>query len=434
MDNYENFITAPAASPVLQEFTVTQLSQALKRTLEGIFGRVRIRGEISGLKRHTSGHVYFSLKDNDAVLNAVCWQQVWQRQTMNPQEGMDVICMGRITSYAPRSNYQIQVEHFEAVGEGALLKQLEDLRRRLAAEGLFAKERKKPLPYLPEVIGVITSPTGAVIRDILHRIEDRCPRRVLLWPVAVQGEGAEQQIVKAIEGFNNISPGQGIARPDVLIVARGGGSLEDLWVFNQESVVRAAAQSKIPLISAIGHETDTTLIDEAADQRAPTPTAAAEMAVPVRSELLAYGQMIADRRKIALRRLVDEKTQRFDDWEERFSRMFARIMVTNQERLVQISARLRHPRDLIGHTQMQVQNLCERLKISVSRQLNAIEAKLEKQTLQLDSYSYRNTLKRGFTMVRDKKGTPITKAVQARQGTPIDVVFYDGIRHAEIVQ
>jgi exodeoxyribonuclease VII large subunit len=432
MENNENLLSAALTLAFLQDFTVTQLSQALKRTLEGTFGRVRVRGEISGLKCHTSGHAYFSLKDSDAVLNAVCWQAVWQRQTLVPQEGMDVICVGRITSYAPRSNYQIQVEHFELAGEGALLKQLEDLRKRLAAEGLFSKERKKPLPYLPEVIGVITSPTGAVIRDILHRIEDRCPRRVLLWPVAVQGEGAAQQIIKAIEGFNNLNSNDTIARPDVLILARGGGSLEDLWTFNLESVVRAAAASQIPLISAIGHETDNTLIDEAADHRAPTPTAAAEMAVPVRSELLSYGEVLTNRRIAAFRRLVDEKTQRFDDWEERFSKMFMRLMLFHSERLTQISARLRHPRELITHTHLQMQNLVERLKIAITRQLETIEVKIDTQALQLKSYSYHNVLKRGFTMIRDRQNKPITKVAQTEQGMSIEVFFFDGVCQAEI--
>ncbi|MBL0942554.1 MAG: exodeoxyribonuclease VII large subunit, partial [Alphaproteobacteria bacterium] len=342
--------------------------------------------------------------------------------------------IGRITSYAPRSNYQIQVEHFELAGEGALLKQLEDLKKRLAEEGLFSPDRKKPLPYLPEVIGIITSPTGAVIQDILHRIEDRCPRRVLLWPVAVQGEGAAQQIIKAIEGFNALNANDSIARPDVLILARGGGSLEDLWTFNIESVVRAAAASQIPLISAIGHETDHTLVDEAADHRAPTPTAAAEMAVPVRSELLIYGEVLTNRHIAAFRRLVDEKTQRFDDWEERFSKMFMRLMLFHSERLIQLSARLRHPRELITYTHLQIQSLVERLKIAITRQLETIEIKIDTQALQLKSYSYHNVLKRGFTMIRDRQTKPITQAAQTHQGMPIEVVFFDGVCKAEVIE
>src|SRR5579871_1079475 len=270
----------------LPEFTVSEISQAVKRTLEGAFERVRIRGEISGFKRATSGHLYFALKDEEAKLDAVCWRGTAGRLAIKPEDGLEVIATGRISSYPGRSSYQLVVESLEPAGEGALLKLLEERRRRLGAEGLFDPERKRKLPFLPEVIRVVTSPTGAVIRDILHRLADRFPRRVLVWPVKVQGDGSAEQVAAAIRGFNALSVSGRLPRPDVLIVARGGGSLEDLWSFNEEIVVRAAAESHIPLISAVGHETDITLIDFAADKRAPTPTAAAEMAVPVRSELM----------------------------------------------------------------------------------------------------------------------------------------------------
>ncbi|HEY5597611.1 MAG TPA: exodeoxyribonuclease VII large subunit, partial [Kiloniellales bacterium] len=262
---------APAADnqPV---FSVSEISQAIKRTLEGSFEWVRVRGEISGFKRAASGHMYFSLKDENAVIDAVCWRGSAGRLGLAPEDGMEVIAGGRITSYPGRSKYQIIVERLELAGEGALLKLLETRKRALAAEGLFDAARKRPLPYLPEVIGVVTSPTGAVIRDILHRLADRFPRHVLVWPVLVQGEGAAEQVAAAIRGFNALPAGGPVPRPDLLIVARGGGSLEDLWAFNEEIVVRAAAESAIPLISAVGHETDTTLIDFAADRRAPTPT------------------------------------------------------------------------------------------------------------------------------------------------------------------
>ena len=256
----------PAAEPNLAEFTVSELSLALKRTVEEAFGQVRVRGEISGFKRAGSGHLYFALKDEKAVLDAVCWRGTALATT--PADGLEVICTGRITTYPGRSRYQIIVEEMEVAGEGALLKLLEERRKKLAEEGLFDPVRKKPLPYLPDRIGVVSSPTGAVIRDILHRLSDRFPRPVLLWPVLVQGEGAAAEIAAAITGFNRLKKDGKIPRPDVLIVARGGGSLEDLWAFNEESVVRAAAASKIPLISAVGHETDTTLIDFAADVRA----------------------------------------------------------------------------------------------------------------------------------------------------------------------
>jgi len=259
----------------LPEYSVSEISQAVKRTLEGAFERVRVRGEISGFKRAASGHLYFALKDEEAKLDAVCWRLSAGRLAVTPEDGLEVVAIGRVSSYPGRSSYQLVVESLELAGEGALLKLLEERRKKLAAEGLFDAARKRPLPFLPEVIGVITSPTGAVIRDILHRLEDRFPRRVLLWPVLVQGEGAKEQIAAAINGFNAIRPGGPLPRPDLLIVARGGGSLEDLWAFNEEIVVRAAAASTIPLISAVGHETDTTLIDHAADRRAPTPTAAA---------------------------------------------------------------------------------------------------------------------------------------------------------------
>src|SRR5579864_8359132 len=271
----------------LPEYTVSEISLAVKRSLEQGFAYVRVRGEISGFKRHSSGHCYLSLKDSDAALDAVIWRQTAQRLVVKPEDGIEVVCTGRITTYPGRSKYQLVIERMELAGVGALLKMLEDRRKRLAAEGLFDPSRKRPLPYLPEVIGVVTSPTGAVIRDILHRLADRFPRRVLLWPVAVQGEGAAEQVAAAIAGFNRLPDTGPVPRPDLLIVARGGGSLEDLMPFNEEIVVRAAAASAIPLISAVGHETDTTPIDFAADRRAPTPTAAAEMAVPVRNEIVA---------------------------------------------------------------------------------------------------------------------------------------------------
>jgi exodeoxyribonuclease VII large subunit len=275
--------TALANSP---EFTVSELSLALKRTVEDAYGHVRVRGEISGFRGpHSSGHCYFALKDADAKIEAVIWKGVHGRMRFKPQEGLEVIATGKLTTYPGSSKYQIVIEALEPAGIGALMALMEERKRKLAAEGLFDAARKQELPWLPEVIGVVTSPTGAVIRDILHRLQDRFPRRVLVWPVRVQGEGAAEQIASAIRGFNALRERGVIPRPDLLIVARGGGSLEDLWSFNEEIVVRAAADSMIPLISAVGHETDVTLIDFVADRRAPTPTAAAEMAVPVRADL-----------------------------------------------------------------------------------------------------------------------------------------------------
>jgi len=279
----------PTASETLvnaPEFTVTELSSALKRTVEDAYGHVRVRGEITGFRGpHSSGHCYFSLKDDGAKIEAVIWKGVHGRMRFKPQEGLEVIATGKLTTYPGSSKYQIVIEAIEPAGIGALMALMEERKRKLGAEGLFDEARKQLLPYLPEVIGVVTSPTGAVIRDILHRLQDRFPRRVLVWPVRVQGDGSAEQVAAAIHGFNALPIDGEIPRPDLLIVARGGGSLEDLWSFNEEIVVRAAAESMIPLISAVGHETDITLIDFAADKRAPTPTAAAEMAVPVRAEL-----------------------------------------------------------------------------------------------------------------------------------------------------
>jgi exodeoxyribonuclease VII large subunit len=285
------------------EFTVSELSSALKRTVEDTYGHVRVRGEISGFRgAHSSGHCYFALKDETAKIEAVIWKFVHGRLRFKPQEGLEVIATGKLTTFPGSSKYQIVIEALEPAGVGALMALMEERKRKLAAEGLFDEARKQLLPWLPSVIGVVTSPTGAVIRDILHRLQDRFPRRVLVWPVRVQGEGSAEQIAGAIRGFNALAEGGRIPRPDLLIVARGGGSLEDLWSFNEEIVVRAAAESMIPLISAVGHETDVTLIDFAADKRAPTPTAAAEMAVPVRSELFVEVQGLARRTMLCWQR------------------------------------------------------------------------------------------------------------------------------------
>src|SRR3978361_2262908 len=279
-------MTAAEALSNQTEFTVSELSSALKRTVEDAYGHVRVRGEISGFRGpHSSGHCYFALKDEGAKIEAVIWKGVHGRMRFKPQEGLEVIATGKLTTYPGSSKYQIVIEAIEPAGIGALMALMEERKRKLAAEGLFDAARKQLLPWLPEVSVVVTSPTGAVIRDILHRLQDRFPRRVLVWPVRVQGEGSAEQIAAAIRGFNALPEGGKIPRPDLLIVARGGGSLEDLWSFNEEIVIRAAAESMIPLISAVGHETDITLIDFAADKRAPTPSAAAEMAVPVRAEL-----------------------------------------------------------------------------------------------------------------------------------------------------
>ena len=305
-----NDLAPPPPASNVPEYTVSEIAGAVKRTLEGNFGRVRVRGEITELKRYPSGHLYFSLKDEGAKLAGIVWKSGVARLGMKPENGVEVIATGRLSSYPERSSYQLIVERMEYAGAGALLARIEMLRLRLAAEGLFAAERKRALPVLPRVIGVITSERGAVIQDIRTTILRRFPRTILLWPVPVQGEGAAERVAAAIGGFDGLAPGGAIPRPDVLIVARGGGSLEDLMAFNEEVVVRAVAACRIPVISAVGHETDTTLIDFAADRRAPTPTAAAEMAVPARSDLIADLEHRASLLVGALNRLVQEQRLR----------------------------------------------------------------------------------------------------------------------------
>ncbi|MBO9670351.1 MAG: exodeoxyribonuclease VII large subunit [Sphingobium sp.] len=331
----------------LAPLTVSELSNLLKRTVEDRFGHVRIRGEISGFKRAASGHVYLSLKDEAAVIDGVMWKGGAGRLAFAAQDGIEVIATGKLTTYPGRSKYQVVIESMELAGEGALMQLFERMKAQLAAEGLFDPAKRRPIPMLPKVIGVVTSPTGAVIRDILHRLADRFPSHVLVWPVLVQGDGAAAQVANAVRGFGAIRPGGPIPRPDVLIVARGGGSIEDLWAFNEEIVVRAVAASPIPVISAVGHETDTTLCDFAADLRAPTPTAAAEMAVPVRAELMAY---------------VAEQ-------QARMGRCVARAMERARERLEAQRRLLPRPDNLLGPARQRADDLAERLRRGLSHRL-----------------------------------------------------------------
>ena len=292
---------------IIPEYTVSEISFAIKRTMEDTFFFFLVRGEIFGCKRADSGHYYLSLKDENANLSAVCWKGIANTLSIKPEDGLEVVATGKITTFSGKSNYQLIIEEMEVAGTGALLKLLEERKQKFAAEGLFDASHKKPLPYLPQVIGVVTSPTGAVIRDIIHRVNDRFPTRIIVWPTLVQGEGAAEQIAAAINGFNNLPENSGIPRPDVLIVARGGGSLEDLWCFNEEVVIRAVYNSKIPLISAVGHETDTMLIDFAADVRAPTPTGAAEFAVPVKNELETRIVTLQNRLRNSITRFFQEQ-------------------------------------------------------------------------------------------------------------------------------
>ncbi|MFS4438745.1 exodeoxyribonuclease VII large subunit [Paracoccaceae bacterium GXU_MW_L88] len=336
MDLFDDDDNAGGNAP---EFSVSELSGAIKRTIEGAFGHVRVRGEVGRVSRPRSGHLYLDLKDDRSVIAAVCWKGVAARLATLPEEGMEVIATGRLTTYGGQSKYQLVIDDIAPAGAGALMAMLEARKKALAAEGLFDESRKKPIPWLPEIIGVVTSPSGAVIRDILHRLRERFPRKVLVWPVAVQGQASAPEVARAIQGFNALTPGGALPRPDLLIVARGGGSVEDLWGFNEEAVVRAAAASEIPLISAVGHETDTTLIDFVSDRRAPTPTAAAEMAVPVRAELMAW--------------LGDQEARRLRAMEARLSRA--------RERLTDLRRGLPRPEALTAEASQKLDYLGDKL-------------------------------------------------------------------------
>ena len=427
----------------IPEFSVSELAFSLKRTLEDQYGRVRVRGELGRVTIPGSGHLYTALKDEGANIDAVCWKGTLSKLSVKPEEGLEVICTGRVSSYPASSKYQLIIETMELAGEGALLKMLEERRKKLAAEGLFDAARKRPLPFLPDVIGVITSPTGAVIRDILHRLEDRFPRHVIVWPVLVQGTGAADQIAAAIHGFQNLE-GHGLPHPDLLIVARGGGSLEDLMPFNEESVVRAAAASKIPLISAVGHETDTTLIDYASDLRAPTPTGAAEMAVPRRADLLArllddQQRMISgmtrqitehshrlEARAKALsdpRRLIEIKSQQLDHAAVLLDRslqdQFSHKMASLKEQL----ARLRAPDQRLEQAQLQLTRWQEQLDQSIKRPFEHCTRSLQHAAHLLEAYSFENVLARGFAVVRGPQGTLITAPDQAQSGDTLAIQF-----------
>ncbi len=401
------------------EFSVSELAFSLKRTLEENYGRIRVRGELSRVKIHTSGHMYTDLKDADSVINSVCWRGTLSKLSIKPEEGLEVICTGKISTYPARSNYQLIIESMELAGAGALLKMLEERRKKLAAEGLFDPARKKPIPFLPEIIGVVTSPTGAVIRDILHRLEDRFPRYVIVWPVLVQGPGAADQIAAAINGFQNFSP-----RPDLLIVARGGGSLEDLMAFNEENVVRAAAASQIPLISAVGHETDTTLIDFAADLRAPTPTGAAEKSVPVRTELMAATLDSGRRLYSGLTRQLSELRHRLDAQAKGLGDP-SHIIDIKTQRLDLAAEKLSRVHTFFDRAQKNFERWGEHLALLGPKFLKDSERRLDHAGKMLEAYSFEKILQRGFAVVRDSSGHVITDAANTKSGQAIEIQFKD---------
>lgn len=433
--------------------SVSELSAVLKRTVEDRFGHVRLRGEISGYKRAASGHVYLALKDENAVLDAVMWKGTAQRLAFAPQDGVEVIATGKITTYPGRSKYQMVVERMELAGEGALMQLLERLKRQLAAEGLFAPERKRPLPVLPRTIGVVTSPTGAVIRDILHRLADRCPTHVLLWPVLVQGDGAAAQVAAAVRGFSALperggpESGGRLPRPDLVIVARGGGSIEDLWAFNEEIVVRAVADCTIPIISAVGHETDTTLCDYAADMRAPTPTAAAEMAVPVRADLMAGLSELGlragrcARRAVEVRRerltmtarllptpenLLSAQRQRADDLGERLGRGLRHRITMAWRTLSDAGGALRPAllRQRVTGERRRLESVRLRPDL-VTRGLSQRRERLEATWRLALSLDPRRPLSRGFALVTAGERV-LTSAAAAGQAGHMTLTFQDG--------
>ncbi len=444
MSSSPSLFDPPRAGANTPEFSVFDLSTLIKKTVEETFGLVRVRGEISDCKLHSSGHLYLTLKEGTAVLASVCWRGQVGRLGLRPEVGMEVVCTGRLTTFAGQSKYQLVIDSMALAGMGALLKLLEERKKKLAMEGLFDAARKRSLPFLPRIIGVVTSPTGAVIRDILHRLAERFPRPVLLWPVAVQGEGAAEQIATAIRGFNALDPAR---RPDLLIVARGGGSVEDLMPFNEESVVRAVAESKIPVISAVGHETDTTLIDYAADLRAPTPSAAAEKAVPVRENLQiqvaeggnrliqAIRRLAQDRRErmhLVQRalgdpaRLLEPLAQRLDEKTERLERGGQRFLERRAARVAEAGGRLRHPRDLLRLAAQRLTNTDQRLTFACRTFLTPRANRLETLGSVLTHLSPRAVLGRGYALVQNAEGQVITSAAQATTGSRLSIEFRDG--------
>ncbi len=467
-----DLIDDPAPGQNAPEFTVSEISGEVKRTLETSFGRIRVRGEVGRVFKARSGHLYYDVKDDRSVLACTTWKGQVAGLSVVPEEGLEVVVTGRLTAFGAQSKYNMNVEEVAVAGQGALMALLEKRKKQLESEGLFAPERKKPLPYLPQIIGVVTSPSGAVIRDILHRLRDRFPRKVLVWPVAVQGSNCAPEVARAIEGFNQLTPGGALPRPDLIIVARGGGSIEDLWGFNEENVARAAAASEIPLISAVGHETDTTLIDFVSDRRAPTPTAAAELAVPVRLDLLAWsenqgarlaraaGQAVQLRRQRlndlarALPRpdtLLETPRQRLDQAGDGLPRALTSVVQRRRVQLSEAAAALRPAtlRQLVTGRADSLRNLSSRLTLrpieqdmqrqkdriaQLGQRLDVVQSqRLERQRQhlsatgrQLEILSYKATLDRGYAVVRSGKDIITTRAAAEKAGA-LQVEFADGV-------
>ncbi|GHF61426.1 exodeoxyribonuclease VII large subunit [Seohaeicola zhoushanensis] len=466
-----DLIDDPQPGQNTPEYTVSEISGAVKRTLEGEFGRIRVRGEVGRVFRAGSGHLYYDVKDDRNVLACTTWKGQVAQLSVKPEEGLEVIVTGRLTAFGAQSKYNLNVEEVTVAGQGALMALLEKRKKQLAAEGLFDASRKKKLPFLPGIIGVVTSPQGAVIRDILHRLRDRFPRKVLIWPVAVQGANCAPEVARAIAGFNRLTPGGALPRPDLLIVARGGGSVEDLWGFNEEIVARAAAASQIPLISAVGHETDTTLIDYVADMRAPTPTAAAELAVPVRMELIAWAEAMGGRlsraaasgvrqrqqRLADLSRALPRKESLLDTARQRFDRTADRLdgaltagvqrrrlhlsevagslrpgllnrMIAAHRNAFQARARALRPAQLqtrLTAEREALTRLERRLSIAANAQQQRRATALAGAERMLATLGYQATLERGYAVVRSGTDLVTTRA-EASGHAALEIEFADG--------
>ena len=443
MNNYSN-------NPI---YTVSEFSNAIKKIVEYNFQHIRIKGEISSPSFPSSGHVYFNLKDAKGNLSAVIWKNTSIGMKIKPEEGLEVVCSGRISTFSGHSKYQIIVEKIELEGEGALLKLIEERKKKLTLEGLFDKKFKKPIPYLPQVIGIITSPTGSVIKDILQRLSERFPIQVYLWPVQVQGENTATQVSEAIEGFNSANFSQKFNRPDVIIVARGGGSIEDLWSFNEELIVRSVFKSLIPVISAIGHETDTTLIDFASDLRVPTPTAAAEKVVPVLNDVinkledlnLRLHQVIkqkiilinenlksSDRLLIQLKQLILIKRQHLDVISKDYDHLFENLLFKKSHDLLTVFQKINSPEKEIIKVENNLNLFSEQMKNLIKNFLKNGNDKISLLKRLLDSNSYEKVLERGFTITYDISGKIIKRKLATKSNQKVRIIFKDGEREAVI--
>ena len=422
----------------IPEYSVTEISKSIKQVLDDTFGYVRVRGEISGLKQAASGHVYLNLKDENAIINGIIWKSNVSRLSFQPHDGLEVICKGRLTTgysdrYPGRSDYSIHIDSLMPAGEGALMALLEQRKKKFAASGLFDQIHKKHIPEYPHRIGVITSPTGAVIQDILHRIEERYPLNVILWPVPVQGDDSSELITQAIRGFNNIDIEESI-KPDVIIVARGGGSIEDLWAFNEENIVNAVFESKIPIISAIGHETDTTLIDLVSDLRAPTPTAAAEFVTPVKSELYEVVRKAQKELDQNIEFSIDGKKQHFKLVDHKLPANLKLFINTLNSNFLTISSRLNTKilREKLKSKIDTLNNYSNRIHISSKQYISSRIEKINSVSKLIESLSYKSVINRGYAVIRNSNNKPVQKISDILSDNEINIELKDGILEGKI--